>query len=148
MRAMMPATAAILIVGALASVAPGCGSSPPSASEPASFDAVYAALFPKSTNARCNFCHALQATETSNGKLQMGEDKASAYAALVGKTSSSSRCGGRPLVVPGDPDGSLLYQKLSEPPPCGSRMPLGGAQLTEAQREMVRSWIAAGAKDD
>jgi len=27
-------------------------------------------------------------------------------------------------------------------------MPNGGTPLTDAQMEMVRSWIAAGAKDD
>jgi hypothetical protein len=140
-----------VIVGGAASVVFGCGSSPtaPTApTEPASFGEVYATFFPANTNARCNYCHGLQATDTSNGKLHMGEDKATAYAALVGKTSSSSHCGSRALVVPGDPEASLLYQKLSEPSPCGSRMPLGGALLSAAQREMVRSWIAAGAKDD
>lgn len=105
-------------------------------------------LFPTSTNARCNFCHGLQSSDSSNGKLAMGTDRAAAYAALVGRTSSSSRCGNHPYVVAGDPESSLFLQKLVEPAPCGSRMPLGGSLLTDDQREMVRSWIAAGAKDD
>ncbi|MDB4988718.1 MAG: hypothetical protein JWN04_3896 [Myxococcaceae bacterium] len=114
----------------------------------ATFTQIYAALFPELTNARCNFCHSMRASDTSNGKLSVGTTQAAAYVALVGPSSSSTECSGMPLVVPGDPEASLLLLKLIEPPPCGSRMPLGGAALSEAQLEQVRSWIAAGAKND
>jgi len=50
-------------------------------------------------------------------------------------------------VVPGDPDHSLLYQKLAGHPPCGDPMPSTGP-LSAAQIELVRSWIAAGANND
>ena len=127
----------------------GCGSATPAPTpEPATFSAVYTELFPRQTKAQCNFCHSLPENDISNGKLSMGSDKATAYAALVGKASTSSKCGGRAHVVPGKPDESLLVLKLSENPVCGSRMPLGGVLLTDAQREMVRSWILAGAKDN
>ena len=53
-----------------------------------------------------------------------------------------------PLVVPGHPEQSLFYTKLTATPPCGARMPFGGGALPDAQIEMVRSWIAAGALDD
>lgn len=50
-------------------------------------------------------------------------------------------CDGWLLVTPGSPDRSFLYHKLvDEKPPCGDRMPLGGA-LSEAQRRCVRDWI-------
>jgi hypothetical protein len=52
---------------------------------------------------------------------------------------------GKTLVVAGHPEMSLLFLKLSPNPPCGSRMPLGGTAFTDAQLEMIRSWIAAGA---
>jgi hypothetical protein len=113
-----------------------------------SFSEIYDMLFPMPTNARCNACHALPANDVSNGNLQMGADKASAYAALVGKTSMSTRCMSKPLVVAGQPDMSLLLQKLSPTVSCGSRMPLGGNTLSDLQLEMIRSWITAGAKDD
>jgi len=105
-------------------------------------------LYPTTTNARCNFCHGLPANDRSNGNLSMGTDRASAYAALMGKVAAGSACKGRPLVIAGQPETSLLVEKLSENPVCGSRMPLGGNLLTDVQREMVRGWIAAGAKDD
>ena len=55
--------------------------------------------------------------------------------------SASAECGGSMLVVPGDPGGSLLYQKLGEAPPCGSRMPLAQEALSADETECVRSWI-------
>jgi hypothetical protein len=114
----------------------------------ATFSALYAMMFPMETNARCNACHANPANDIGNGKLSMGMDKAAAYAALVGKTSASSRCMNQPLVVPGKPESSLFYLKLTATPPCGVRMPNGGNPFSEAQLEMVRSWISAGAHDD
>jgi hypothetical protein len=120
----------------------------PDAGPPATFSEIYESLFPTTTNARCNFCHSMPAKDASNGKLSMGETKAAAYAALVGKVSTGSRCTDMPLLTPGDPDASLFLLKFSETPPCGGRMPLGGALLTSSQVARIRSWIAAGAKND
>ena len=55
--------------------------------------------------------------------------------------SASAECGGTMLVVPGDPGTSLLYQKVGDDPPCGSRMPLAQDALSEEELECVRSWI-------
>ena len=137
---------AFLVVSA--ALVEGCSSSSAPAAEPATFTAIYPLLFPSSTNARCNNCHGLPANVITNGNLFMGTDKAAAYAGLVGKASTSLHCKGRSIVVPGDPDTSLFFLKLSPNAPCGSRMPLGGDLLSDDAREMVRSWIAAGAKDD
>src|SRR3954471_12094880 len=123
----------------------GCGNK---AEEPGTFTGIYAMLFPTNTDARCNFCHSMPASEKSNGHLHMGMDKSVAHAALVGKTSSSAKCMGRTYVVPYQPEMSFVLQKLSGSPPCGDRMPVGGSALSEAQLEMIRSWIANGAKDD
>jgi hypothetical protein len=114
----------------------------------AKFSEIYPLIFPSATNPRCDTCHAMPASDVSNGKLHMGMDRATAYAALVGKTSTSRRCMGKPIVVPGQPEMSLLFQKLGPTPPCGSRMPIGGAPLSDANMELVRSWIAAGAQND
>ena len=114
----------------------------------AKFSEIYPLIFPSTTNARCSFCHSMPAIDSIDGKLSTGADQAAAYAALVGQTSTSSKCGGRVLVVPGQPDMSLLLQKLGESPPCGSRMPVGGMPLSDVQLEMIRSWIAAGAMND
>jgi hypothetical protein len=128
-----------------------CGSSSNDPqTQTAKFSEVYAAVFPAITPAKCNFCHSQPSSQISNGKLHTGTegDVAAAYAALVGQTSTSKDCAGKSLVVPGKPEESLLYTKLTATPPCGARMPFGGGALPEAQLEMVRSWIAAGAKDD
>jgi hypothetical protein len=68
----------------------------------------------------------------------------------------------RTYVIPGDPDNSLLYQKitgtLANPPPCGSCMPYQGGTCNNeptvsiAGRDLVRHWImslppAPSAKD-
>ena len=115
---------------------------------PVKFSDIYAMAFPTTTNARCDFCHSMPANEVGNGKLHMGSNKDMAYAALVGQVSISGRCMGRPLVVAGQPDQSLLLLKLSPNPPCGNRMPLGGTPFTDVQLQMVRGWIAAGAPND
>lgn len=41
---------------------------------------------------------------------------------------------------------SLLYRKLVDMPPCGSRMPPTGP-LTAEEIGRVRAWIANGASD-
>jgi hypothetical protein len=58
---------------------------------------------------------------------------------LVGVPGSAA-CGERLLIDPNDPANSLLLLKLDEPPPCGSRMPLG-SELTAEQKACVRTWI-------
>lgn len=127
--------------------APACSST--STSTPAAkLSQIYPLIFPPTTKAQCNQCHNNPANDVGNGKLNMGADQATAYAALVGKTSASSKCGGKPMVVPGDPEGSLFYEKMTAIPPCGGHMPLGGDPLTAEQLDMVRSWIAGGAKND
>jgi hypothetical protein len=52
-------------------------------------------------------------------------------------------------VVPNNPDMSLLYNKLRTdmPPPCGNRMPPGGA-LCSATIAAIRMWIMSGAPND
>jgi hypothetical protein len=47
------------------------------------------------------------------------------------------------LADPADPDGSLIYQKLSPTPPCGSPMPLARPALSDEDVACVRAWIAA-----
>ena len=141
----------LLGVASLVVAVVSCGGSdttPSPASPPATFTEIYAMLFPVETRGQCNFCHSLPPNLISNGKLSMGSDRATAYAALVNKDSASEACHGTILVVPGHPESSLLLDKLSESPSCGSRMPLGGDPLSAAQLETVRSWIAAGALDD
>ena len=134
--------------GAGARGSAGSAASMSSGAPAATFGDVYAMLFPRTTNAHCDMCHGLPPFDQSNGNLSTGMDRASTYAALVGKPSTSSMCGGRTIVVAGHPEQSLLLQKVLPNPPCGLRMPNGGAALSDTQTEMIRSWIAAGALDN
>jgi hypothetical protein len=136
--------AAAVALGAALACA-GCGAAPTGM-----WSGIYAKLFPIETRAQCNFCHSNPPNEIGNGKLSMGADKAAAYAALVGKASTGTKCADKQLqlVVPGKPEESLFYLKFQNPPPCGDRMPQGGGVLSGDDLEMVRSWIAAGAPDD
>lgn len=60
------------------------------------------------------------------------------------------------LVVPGEPDGSFLVRKLEgrfsdlpcAPDACGDRMPQRNPPLDPRQLEIVRNWIAQGAKEN
>ncbi len=49
-------------------------------------------------------------------------------------------------IIPGDPDGSVFYQRLIETN-IAKRMPLGQPPLAPAAIETIRQWIAAGAPD-
>jgi len=56
---------------------------------------------------------------------------------------------GARIVVPGQPCSSVIYQKTSEAPPFGSRMPLNGPPyMTEEEHELLHDWIAEGANDN
>lgn len=58
------------------------------------------------------------------------------------RVPGSADCQQRILVEPGDPDASLLYQKLvMDDPPCGKHMPQGGKDLTSDELECVRKFI-------
>jgi hypothetical protein len=82
-----------------------------------------------------------------------------AYSSLVNVQAMGTYCGvadGGALptrVVPGNAQGSLLYQKVADAmPPCGSRMPkpippkTTVAVLSSAQIALIADWISDGAK--
>ncbi len=68
-------------------------------------------------------------------------------------TLASLRAGGhssgRQIVVAMQPCASILYQKIDDAPPFGSRMPLGGPPfLTDDEARLIHDWIAEGAGDN
>jgi hypothetical protein len=95
----------------------------------------------------CGQCHGVMSI--GGGLMFKPTDAAGTYAALVGPKSlgkDGSQCVGRTYVVPGMPDASLLYDKLSKvTPSCGMRMPANGVVLTDTDLATVRAWIMAGA---
>lgn len=89
-------------------------------------------------------CHNPDGVTTPNGDLSLVAGDS--HAQLVGVDSPNYD--GWVRVVAGDPDGSLLYQKLLDTTvETGNRMPLNG-QLEAGQIETIRVWIAEGAKND
>jgi hypothetical protein len=68
---------------------------------------------------------------------------------LVGQPS---RCNGSPLVIPGDPEGSVLVQKVAAPVRdmpalCGGPMPLSSPPVPREELEALRQWVADGAQE-
>ncbi len=53
-----------------------------------------------------------------------------------------------PRVAKGDPDASVLYNKVAGTGVFGQQMPAGQTPLSSAQIEAIRTWIADGAKRD
>ncbi len=91
----------------------------------------------------CIQCHTNVGRNPAAG-LNLAADP---YAALVNVPARNKP--GAIHVVPGDPDGSYLYQKLiGAPGIAGLRMPLAPPYLTEGQLLIVRRWIQNGAKND
>jgi hypothetical protein len=82
-------------------------------------------------------CHS---ANDSAGRLSLAREN-DPLAQMV--NAPASGCSGRVLVVPGAPERSLLYEKLTaSPPSCGAHMPVA-SDLPAAQKECVRAWIAA-----
>lgn len=103
------------------------------------------------------FCHG-----AGTGTLSMN-DQHDAYVNLVGVAAMGAPCAptGQLRVSPGQPDASLLLDKLSHvTPSCGDPMPIGTRLApdcldpspavcnTATELELVRAWIAAGALED
>ncbi len=97
-------------------------------------------------DARCTVCHQAGGLADILGitlRLVPGES----YNGLVNQPSSQRADLTR--VVPGDSTSSLLFLKVSSnTPPVGSRMPLFGAALSQAEIDLIRDWIDQGAQDN
>jgi uncharacterized membrane protein len=69
----------------------------------------------------------------------------SSYNGVVNGVGTGS-CSGRNYVVKGNPDSSLIYLKITNPP-CGSKMPQGGS-LSQSEIDTIKNWISAGAPEN
>lgn len=105
-------------------------------------------------DAHCKRCH----RPGGIGYLQTGGDEdngldltsGASFASLVNQpTFEEPETSPRWRVLPGDPNGSYLVQKIeSDSPKFGSRMPLDGPPfLSQGDIRLIRSWIEAGAPD-
>ena len=69
------------------------------------------------------------------------------YEEVVNGTASESACKDTQMqyVVKGNPNQSLLYLKITDPP-CGVKMPQGGS-LSQEEIDTIRKWIEIGAPE-
>jgi len=89
-------------------------------------------------------CHLPTSGSPGTGTQLSGLDLSSFDAVRDGGMISGDR-----IVVAGDPCASVLYQKLTDAPPFGSRMPLNGPPFFNADElRLVHDWIAEGANDN
>lgn len=123
-------------------------------SPPVDFAADVAPLFAQS----CAFssCHGSKGSAGNHG-LFLGAKNADEIAlAKSGLAGASRALPSMPYVTPGDPEKSFVMRKLDgdtcvfdsqcEGGSCGKSMPSGNDLLPEATRDVVRRWIAQGAK--
>lgn len=106
-----------------------------------SFAATLQPIFTASCTAAT--CHDTQ-TQAASLNLTAGR----AYASLVGVSSQHAACVTFQRVLPAEPDQSFLVFKLDGTGACfaGVPMPKNAARLPAAQIQLVREWIAGGAK--
>jgi hypothetical protein len=115
--------------------------------------------------ARCSSCHRPGGSGAGTGMLDMSTAPL-AYAGLVGVPAAGTAGGSSGVtcaslapsqlrVSAGNPDASLLLNKVAtkltgQPSLCGSPMPVPATAtpVTQAQVDLIRAWIAAGAPND
>ncbi|MCA9603016.1 MAG: hypothetical protein KC417_13375 [Myxococcales bacterium] len=119
-------------------------------------DASWASIY-NSAFVSCFACHGAAGTMGDLDMMTGGKD--GAYERMVGIAAmatggSGGDCSasGSQRIVAGDADASLLIQKLEGTvvgggAVCGDRMPIG-TPLTQAQIDVIRDWIDAGAENN
>jgi hypothetical protein len=142
----------------LAAALCACGESRPvaagssSAVCPSVIQPIYSSIDQSLLKVTCTQCHS-GSLAASSGGLDMSGD---AFGQLVGVVAQNSQAqpGSRPAgllrVKPGDPDNSLLYQKVligtAPSPQFGEGMPLDNpGSVCQQTRDAIRDWILAGA---
>jgi hypothetical protein len=99
----------------------------------------------------CRQCHGTPGgIGITIGNLDM-TTQATAFTNLVNTPAAGGSCAGRGTrVVPGSPNTSILFLKvdLTDPAPCGSKMPLGLPPLSQSDINLIGSWITAGAQNN
>lgn len=89
----------------------------------------------------CKFCH--YSTEPQH----IGLDLVGLDMSTLGNLRKGGKNTGANIVVPGNPDGSAIIQKLRGTFPRGLRMPYSGPPYwSDAEIALMARWIAQGAK--
>jgi hypothetical protein len=150
-------TAGASAAGAMATTPPAAssgqaGAMPQAEKGSPTFSAIHEEILVGRGCAGGSLCHG----GSTSGKLNLSQRDA-AYTALVGVpamgmnlTLMPPNCvdSGQQRVIAGDPDNSLLMQKLLGTQQCGAPMPPNPPLLMAAEVEQIRMWIAKGALND
>ena len=127
----VPTAIALAVQGSVAAPTPETEPSVDMSRAAVSYSADVAPIFKRS----CVQCHG--GTNAAGEKVvEYGLDLTSAKGALAGSEYG-------PVIEPGDPDNSYLVELIE-----AGDMPEEGDPLTPQEIEIIRAWIAAGAKDD
>lgn len=95
-------------------------------------------------NLSCNFAACHKGVGSNGLNLE-----SPAHAKIVNVTAKGVDGGTRLLVVPGKPDESYLYEKISrDMPSAGARMPNTGDPLDPQTLDLVKRWISEGAQNN
>lgn len=120
----------------------GCDEFQDVAAEPVSFSRDIRPLINRQSGG-CS-CHLPSATGAGTGTQISGLNLSSLTTLRAGGANSGTRA-----IVAGQPCESILYLKLEQSPPFGSRMPLNGPPFwTQAELKLLHDWIAQGASDN
>jgi len=118
------------------------------------FDTQVAPLFVDS----CSFsaCHASKLADANHGLFLKGSSAETIAKVKESLTAKSKALPSMPYVTPGDPENSFLMRKMDADlctladqctdKDCGKSMPSGNDVLPADARNLVRRWIAQGAK--
>jgi hypothetical protein len=87
----------------------------------------------------CKQCH--YSTEPEH----IGYDLGGLDLSTLGALRRGGATSGTRIVVPGDPDSSVIVQKLRGTYPFGARMPRVGIDWDEDDMALITGWIEAGA---
>jgi len=87
------------------------------------------------SEAQCVGCHN---TNAPQGGLDLEAD-------FIGATVDVTGAFGEVIIVPGEPENSLLYLMTTGNPPVSSAMPLGSGGLSADENAIIEQWIANGA---
>lgn len=72
-----------------------------------------------------------------------------AYTSMFEGDAKGQECGGQgALIVPFDPDASILLQKMERTSECGDPMPTGTSALDPSVTAVIRAWILDGAPNN
>jgi hypothetical protein len=106
-------------------------------------------------NRSCAFSSCHGSVSGRNQGVFLGNDAARVRLEV---SATAQRNKSATYVVPGDPSKSFLMHKMDgdqctldsvcEKGSCGDSMPLGNPLLPVSDRDVIRRWIAQGAKDD